>query len=195
MALTQPELPDIAAVTADARSYGFHCTLKAPMRLATSYAALLDDVRGLAGALHPFELPRLAVAELSGFLALRETEPSPALQALADACVAWLDGHREPPDAAELERRRGAGLPPDADALLLRWGYPGVFGRWRFHMTLTRRLSDEERPFWRAEAERHFGPVLEMRRRVESLCLFTQAEPGAPFLLAERVPIGMTMAF
>ena len=47
------------------------------------------------------------------------------------------------PDTAELARRRGKGLPPDADQLLLRWGYPGVFGRWRFHMTLTRRLDDQ----------------------------------------------------
>jgi hypothetical protein len=160
------------------------------MRLASSYAAFRGDVTALARSLRPFDLPALAVAELSGFLALREAEPSPALQALADACVAWPDRHRRPPDLAELARRRANGLPPDADALLLRWGYPGVFARWRFHMTLTRRLSPEHHAVWRPAAERHFADALARPRQVDALCVFTQAGPGAPFLLAERLPFG-----
>jgi hypothetical protein len=188
--LAQPALDGIAEVTAAARSYGFHCTLKPPLRLATSYADLRDDVLSLARSLRPFDLPPLAVADLSGFLALRETAPSPELQALADACVAWLDRHRQPPDAAELQRRRGRGLAPDADALLLRWGYPGVFGRWQFHMTLTRRLLATEQPFWREAIERHFESALPISRGVRSLCLFSQATPAAPFVLAERFPLG-----
>ena len=187
VAVPQPGLDGIAEVTADARGYGFHCTLKPPMRLATSYGAFRDEVSAMVQSLRPFELPRLAVADLSGFLAVRETAPCPELQALADACVAWPDRHRLPPDTAELARRRGKGLAPDADQLLLRWGYPGVFGRWRFHMTLTRRLTDQAE--WRAAAEAHFADALAHQRRVESICLFTQAGSGAPFLLAERVKL------
>ncbi len=183
----QPAHEGIAAVTSEARVYGFHCTLKPPMRLATSYGAFRDDVSAMVQSLRPFALPALAVADLSGFLAVRETAPSPELQALADACVAWPDRHRAPPDTAELARRRGKGLAPDADQLLLRWGYPGVFGRWRFHMTLTRRLSDQTT--WRGAAERHFAGALSQARRVTSICLFTQAGPGAPFLLAERIAL------
>ena len=187
VAVPQPALDGIAEVTADARGYGFHCTLKPPMRLATSYGAFRDDVAAMVQSLRPFDLPALAVADLSGFLALRETTPCPELQALADACVAWPDRHRTPPDTAELARRRGTGLPPDADQLLLRWGYPGVFGRWRFHMTLTRRLTGQAA--WREAAEAHFAEALARRRRVQSICLFTQTGPAAPFLLAERVPL------
>ncbi len=190
VAIAQPGLNGIEELTADARSYGFHCTLKPPMRLATSYNDLRDEMASLAQSLRPFELPQLAVANLSGFLALRETTPSPALQALADACVAWPDRHRLPPDTAELQRRRGAGLSPEADSLLLRWGYPGVFARWRFHMTLTRRLLPEQHGIWRPEAERHFAAALGQIRLVSALCLFTQARAGTPFLLAERVPFG-----
>ena len=190
VAVQQPDIPGISTLTADARGYGLHCTLKPPMRLSTSYADFRDDVGALAQSLRPFDLPALAVAELSGFLALRETAPSPALQALADLCVAWPDRHRQPPEPDELRRRRGGGLSPDADALLLRWGYPGVFGRWRFHITLTGRLSDPEREFWRPQAERHFQHSLSRPRRVGSLCLFAQAGPGAPFLLAERIAFG-----
>lgn len=160
------------------------------MRLRTAYAEFRADVGALARSLRPFQMPPLVVSELSGFLAVRETAPSPELQAFADACVAWLDRHRTEPDCAELERRRRHGLSGDAEALLLRWGYPGVFGRWRFHMTLTRRLTAEEHALFRPEAERHFGPALIRPRRVEALCLFTQTGPGAPFLLAERVRFG-----
>ena len=72
---------------------------------------------------------------------LRETEPSAALQALADACVEQLDRFRAPPSDAELARRRRASLTPRQDAMLVRWGYPYVFDTWFFHMTLTRRLT------------------------------------------------------
>ncbi len=157
------------------------------MRLATSYGAFRDEVGAMAQSIRPFEMPGLAVADLSGFLAIRETASCPALQALADACVAWPDRHRAPPDTAELARRRGKGLPADADQLLLRWGYPGVFGRWRFHMTLTRRLESQDG--WRDAAEAHFAAALAPTRHVSSICLFTQAGPGVPFLLAERVAL------
>ena len=187
VAVPQPPLDGIADLTADARGYGFHCTLKPPMRLATSYGAFRDDVSAMVQSLRAFDMPPLAVADLSGFLAVRETSPSPELQALADACVAWPDRHRAPPDTAELARRRGKGLPPDADQLLLRWGYPGVFGRWRFHMTLTRRLQSQME--WRRAADAHFAAALAQARRVESICIFTQAAAGAPFLLAERVEL------
>ena len=159
VAVPQPGLDGIAEVTADARGYGFHCTLKPPMRLATSYGAFRDDVGDGAvdAAVRPAEV---GGGGLSGFLAVRETAPCPELQALADACVAWPDRHRALPDTAELARRRGKGLPPDADQLLLRWGYPGVFGRWRFHMTLTRRLDRQAtfRATRRVESDTQAGP-------------------------------------
>ena len=190
MTLPQPSLPAIEEVTAEARGYGFHCTLKPPMQLASSYAEFREDVAALARSVRPFPMPPLAVADLSGFLAVRETTPSPPLQALADACVAWVDRHRLPPDGAELARRRQNGLSPEADALLRRWGYPGVFGRWRFHMTLSRRLSPEEHGLYRPEAEAYLAGALPCAREVVSLAIFTQAGPGEPFLLAERVPLG-----
>lgn len=187
--LAQPDLPDIRAVTADARLYGFHCTLKPPMRLQTNYGAFLDDAAALARGLAPFAMPRLHVADLSGFLAVREAEPCPALRALADACVAGVDRHRAPPDEAELARRRQGGLSAAREANLLRWGYPGVFEEWRFHMTLTRRLTDAERVVFLPAATAHLAGALPHPRRVQDICVFTQGQPGAPFTIAERLPM------
>jgi len=188
---TQPAIPAIAEVTAEPRLYAFHATLKPPMRLAEGrqWFDVLQAARDLAGRIAPFTLPRLSVQDLHGFLALRETEPSPPLQALADACVEHLDHLRQPPDEAELTRRRKASLTPEQDAMLVRWGYPYVFGTWFFHMTLTCRLSAEERAVYRPAAEAWFADVLAGPRMVRDIALFVQAEPGAPFDLAERVEL------
>jgi hypothetical protein len=169
--------------------YGFHATLKPPMRLATAYDAFLADATALAAGLAPFDLPPLAVADLSGFLALRETRPCPELHALADACVAGLDAHRAPANETELARRRRNGLPPAQEAMLTRWGYPHVMETWFFHMTLTQRLSGAERDAIRPLAEAHFAAALRAPRQVDAFCIFTQATPGAPFLIAERLAL------
>ena len=187
---TLPCPPDRTALVGDPCRYGFHATLKPPMRLAHPWHALMEDAAALARRLAPFALPPLAVVALAGFLALRETEACPALQALADACVTELDAHRVPPDADEIARRRRASLTPLQDRMLLDWGYPYVLGTWRFHMTLTRRLTPEERPVWLPAAQRLFAGAVALERRVDSICLFTQPEAGAAFLLAERLDLG-----
>ncbi len=188
---TQPPVAAIAELTAEPRVYGFHATLKPPLRLAdgTDWAGLRGAARTLAAGVAPFDLPPLAVADVHGFLALRETAPCPALQALADLCVAALDPFRAPPNGDELARRRRASLSPAAEAMLLRWGYPYVFGTWFFHLTLTRRLSPEERATIAPRAAAWFAPALARPRQVRAICLFTQAAAGAPFLLAERLPL------
>ena len=123
----QPDLPDMAGITAEARGYGFHATLKPPMRLrdGVGWGDMLAVAAGIAASVPAFEMPPLKVADLHGFLALREAVPSPELQAFADACVAGADGLRAPASAAELARRRKSGALPGAqEANLVRWGYP-----------------------------------------------------------------------
>ncbi|WP_426957233.1 DUF1045 domain-containing protein [Muricoccus radiodurans] len=190
--LRQPELPgvDMEELTREARGYGLHGTLKPPFRLAQGYQALREDAARLAARTAPFDLPPLAVTPHHGFLALRETAPCPALQAFADACVEAVDHHRIPPDEAEIARRRPERMNEAERANLHRWGYPYVFAQWWFHVTLTRRLSDEEAALVRPAVESWLGTVAMQPRRITELCLFTQAGPGAPFLIGERLPLG-----
>jgi putative phosphonate metabolism protein len=187
--MPQPALHGIAEITAEPRIYGFHATLKPPLRLVGDWAEFMTAVRATAAAIAPFDLPPLAVTDLRGFLALRETSPCSALQALADACVVELDPFRVPPSNDELVRRRNARLSPEQDAMLVRWGYPYVLGTWFFHMTLTRRLSDIEKFAVLPAAKAWFAPALAIPRRVEDICVFTQTTPGAAFTLAERTKL------
>ncbi len=189
--VSHPDIANIAEVTAEPRLYGFHATLKPPMRLAGGGG--WDDVVAaatmLAGRIAPFDLPGLSVQDVFGFLALRETAASPPLQALADACVEHLDAFRAPPSETELARRRRANLTPRQDEMLIRWGYPYVFDTWFFHMTLTRRLSDAEKRVFMPAAELHLARAIATPRRVEDICLFVQPAPGAPFVIRERLPL------
>jgi putative phosphonate metabolism protein len=187
----QPELADLSEVTTEPRVYGFHATLKPPMRLAKgrTWSDLVTATKAMAEDVAPFELPLLAVMDLRGFLALRETAPCPELQALADTCVEKLDSFRAAPSEAEVARRRKASLTPEQDAMLQRWGYPYVFGTWFFHMTLTRRLTETEKAVFLPAAKAHFAAAIAVPRRVTDLCLFIQRAPGQRFTIAERLPL------
>ena len=61
----QPALPGIAEITEDARQYGFHATLKPPLRLPPGrrWDDLLEAATTLARSLKPFDLPPLADQE------------------------------------------------------------------------------------------------------------------------------------
>jgi hypothetical protein len=189
--IPQPVLPglDIAEFTADARGYGLHATLKPPFRLSTDWHAFRADAMALAARTKPFAMPGLVLAEHHGFLALIESERSTALQALCDACVEALDAHRAAPTEAEIARRRPERMTERQRAHLHRWGYHYVFEEWWFHVTLSRRLSPEERAVVQPALEAHLGEAPALPRRVTELCLFTQQAPAEPFLLAERLPL------
>jgi len=190
-ALAQPVLDglDIAALTADPRGYGLHATLKPPFRLAGDYGSLLVEAKAFAAATAPFDLPPLAVHDLDGFLALRETARCPALHAFADACVAAFDAYRAPLTEAEIARRRPDRLSAAQRENLMRWGYPYVFGDWRFHVTLTRRLSPDEKTAVLPAVTRFLGDAPGRARRVAALSVFIQPAPGAPFTIATRLPL------
>jgi putative phosphonate metabolism protein len=189
--MPQPDIANIAEITAEPRLYGFHATLKPPMRLVSGcrWHDVIAATAELAGRIAPFDLPPLSVQDLFGFLALRETAPNAPLQALADACVEQLDRFRAPPSETELARRRRGNLTPRQHEMLVQWGYPYVFDTWFFHMTLTRRLSADEKQILLPAAEAWFARAIAMPRKVGDICLSVQSSPGAAFIIRERLTL------
>lgn len=179
----------LGEITGSAAHYGFHATLKPPFRLAAGCeeAALVAAVSRLAGERAPFAAPPLTLAPIDGWRALVLSAPCPQTQALCDEMVAALDAFRAAPDEAEIARRLAAGLSARQQALLQRWGYPYVFDEFRFHMTLTARLGDEEGTLidaaLRPLAARHCREPLS----VDAVSLFRQLG-GEPFRLVQRFP-------
>ncbi len=103
--------------------------------------------------------------------------------ALAARVVSALDHHRAPPDAAELARRRAAGLSVAQEQNLARWGYPYVMDTFRFHFTLTDRLPEGESDAVRAALASHLGPLLSSPVPLADLCLFAEDRGGMFHLL------------
>ncbi len=177
--------PEAAAATSEPRRYGFHATLKPPMRLRGTFDAFLADAERLALRLTRFEMPRLRVADDFGFLALL-AEFSVPLDEMAAACVTELDAHRVAEDEA-LRAKRAVGRTESQLRNLERWGYPYVLEDWRFHMTLSN--TGAARALLEP-AQRHFEKALAEQRYFESLAIYTEPAPGENFRLAKRLKLG-----
>ena len=180
-------------ITSAPRRYGFHATLKAPFRLADGCApdALCDALASFAAARTRPAAPPLALRRLSGFLALMPSAEAPEVAALAQACVEAFEPYRAPLTAAELARRRAAGLTPRQDAHLVRWGYPYVAEDFRFHMTLSERLSGDDLARVEAALAPAVAPLCEDPLEIDALALFRLESAEHAFALVERCPLAV----
>ncbi len=187
-ALAQPavngfEPAAFAQLTAEPRRYGFHATLRAPMRLNGSVPEFIAVVDALAARLRAVPLGLLVPVYMDGFMAVVPATRNPAVSALAEQCVQALQPLRQPLTEAERARRRPETLDARGLELLDRYGYPGVLERFRFHMTLSgpvdtatagRLVAALAAPVSRLNGQ---APAV-----LDRLCVFHEAEPGAPFL-------------
>lgn len=197
-ALGQPVLEEVSrqrlvALTREPRRYGFHATLKPPFALSEgrSEEELRDAFLAFCEHMPAMTLPGLKVTRLGSFLALTLSAPSDALDVLAASCVETFDAFRAPPTAAERERRLAAGLGPRQAQLFEKWGYPYVFEEFRFHMTLSGRLDDEqEAQSLMRDATRYFASLTERPLKLSTIALFFEREPGAPFTVLDLRPLG-----
>ena len=175
------------AWTAEPRKYGFHATLKPPFALAAGAdeAALVAAMRAFAAAQAPFDAGPLRVAAIGAFVALKTAAPAPGLSRLADSCVEAFDQFRAPASAAERARRLQSPLTPSQIENLDRWGYPYVFADFRFHMTLSGPLHEEDRALFSAAMRDLYEPYARPLI-VDGIALFRQTEASSPFAILER---------
>ena len=180
-----------AEITATPRRYGLHATLKPPFHLADGCTE--DGLRAacarLAAGCAPVTLPGLALTALGRFLALTVPGDQGPVRALAAACVRGIDDFRAPASDEELARRRMAGLSAEEDANLLRWGYPYVMERFRFHVTLTGRLSRAEEAEVAALLQDWLMPVMPATLRIDDIALVGEDDEGHLHLV-ERFALG-----
>ncbi len=185
------DAPEREALARAPRQYGFHATLKAPMALAPGRNAdsLLAAAEKFAAQIAPVPDVSLKLSTLGNFLALTPVHPSPALTALASACVMAFDEFREPLQPADRARRKPESLTRRQRDYLDRWGYPYVLEEFRFHMTLSgaaspdilARLQDELAT--RLEPAR-FNPVA-----VDAIAVAVQPTRNGPFRVLEYFPL------
>lgn len=196
-ALPQPPIEGLpparlAAITADARRYGFHATIKAPFRLAEGRTAdeLAGSVAEIARAIPAFDAPPAAPASHYGYVTVLLTEASAEMAALEQRVVMGLEAFRAPLSEAERAKRLAAPLTERQRAALDRFGYPYVGEDFTFHMTLSARLAGEEHDTVLAAAEARFADIARRPLAVRSLALYVEPRPGAELVLTRRFPLG-----
>ena len=175
----QIHMPGLHDITMTPRKYGFHGTLKPPFRLKEGRT--VEDLKvaaaEMAARLVAAHCDGLELSQIGRFLALTPYGDLGQLQRVAEACVRELDDFRAPARAAEIERRRAAGLSERQDALLARWGYPYVFEEFRFHLTLSGKLDEASNGDW-FERVKSVLPELPVPFVVDQIALCGEREDG-----------------
>lgn len=176
--------------TAVPRRYGFHATLRAPLHLAEGRTAreLEESLVDFAAGQRPFGIT-LTLGTFGHVLAMVLAEPSPAMDALAEACVKHFELFRAPLTPSDRERRHPDQLTAAQIATLDEWGYPFVLDQFQFHMTLTSDLEPKDRA--------RLEPVLlellatvPLTASIDSVVLCRQEGPTDRFVLQRRFTFG-----
>ncbi|GLQ55657.1 DUF1045 domain-containing protein [Devosia nitrariae] len=176
---------DRAFLTAPVRRFGFHGTLRAPFQLVEGFS-----IEALARALARFTrqrpsllIPRTDIRLLDSFFCLLPDAPSPEVNALAAEVVMSFDHFRAPMSEGELERRYPLRLTDRQHANLLAWGHPFVLDDYRFHMSLTGPVPQNEQTYVLTVLKRYFGTLTSAPLLIDQLALFYEPEPNAPMCI------------
>ncbi|GLQ55938.1 DUF1045 domain-containing protein [Devosia nitrariae] len=170
--------------TGSPNRYGFHATLRAPMRLReeADQEDLTEKVATFAQVKSPLDMGPMEIRSIDGFLAIVPAVQEERLTRFAQECVEALEELRAPLSERDRARRTANGkLSARQHELLDRYGYPYVAEEFRFHMTLTDRLDPQAAPEIRTAAETWFAPVLEEKMVLDSISIFVEPEPGHAF--------------
>ncbi|WP_322045996.1 DUF1045 domain-containing protein [Paraburkholderia sp. J67] len=179
----------LASLTVAPSRYGWHGTLVPPFRLADGVTpqAFVAATQAWAARRSRFEIAAEA-ATLGRFVAVRAATESGAqsIQDLAADALRTLGSLRAAQTRAELAKRLDAPLTPRQRDYVETWGYPYVFDEFRFHMTLSDSLDDAPTRAalthaWNTQM-RDAGPL-----PVNGAAIYVEPQPGAPFVLWQRV--------
>ncbi|WP_332302166.1 DUF1045 domain-containing protein [Rhizobium sp. GR12] len=181
-----------AEMTEEPRRYGFHATLKAPFELAEKYseADLVAAVEQFAAGQSAFDIPRIVVGALGPFFALVPDRTYQPLQDFAAEIVDYFDRFRAPLSETDIARRRPQNLTESQRQNLSLWGYPHVMDDFRFHMTLTGRIDENDAPAIRDVLSARFSEFVDRPLTISGLALFIEKTRGEPFTVHRWHPLG-----
>ncbi len=178
------------SLTQSPAHYGFHATLKAPFELrpGITVEGLAQELQQLVKTLSPIPLNGLAPRHLSGFAALTLTAQPASLRDLAQQIVETFEPYRQPLSDEDIQRRTRQGLTPRQVKLLKQFGYPYVDDEFRFHMTLTGPLSDQDQDYveWLKTLYRQFVTDTPW---LDQITIYSQPDRQSPFVKLLACPL------
>ena len=150
----------------------------------------MQALRVFAARTEAITVPDMMLGNIDGFFALITGAPNHALNAFAASVVTEFEPYRAPLTEADIARRNPDRLAPAHLDNLHKWGYPYVFDDFTFHMTLTNRIPETDRDAVASSLELAIAPALSNPFAIDTIALFTQAAPEAPFLVHTHLKLG-----
>ena len=180
-------------ITDRPRKYGFHATVKPPFSLASNSTQgdLQDAFQTFCATVSPATGGTLKISRLGRFLAMTQDVQSNDVTELAASTVSHFDKFRAPLSDQDMEKRRQRRLTPQQDALMLRWGYPYVMQEFKFHMTLTGPLQNDEIDAIEYDANTRFREFLGQPLKIASLALLGEDSDSGRFHVVDKLSLGM----
>ena len=180
-------------ITDRPRKYGFHATVKPPFSLASNSTQgdLQDAFQTFCATVSPATGGTLKISRLGRFLAMTQDVQSNEVTELAASTVSHFDKFRAPLSEHDIAKRRQRRLTPEQDALMLRWGYPYVMQEFKFHMTLTGPLQNDEIDTIKHDANTRFQEFLGQPLKIASLALLGEDSDSGRFHVVDKLSLGM----
>lgn len=180
-------------ITDRPRKYGFHATVKPPFSLASNstLGELQNAFHAFCATVSPATGGTLKISRLGRFLAMTQDVQSNEVTELAASTVSHFDKFRAPQSDQDIEKRRQRRLTPEQDALMLRWGYPYVMQEFKFHMTLTGPLQNDEIETIKRDANTRFQEFLGQPLKIASLALLGEASDSGRFHVINKLSLQM----
>ncbi|NND92791.1 MAG: DUF1045 domain-containing protein, partial [Granulosicoccus sp.] len=143
---TFPDRQRWLTLTRSPAHYGFHATLKAPFELQEDYTvqSLAEHLQQFACRQSRIQLHSLAPRQMAGFSALTLVRQPAQLRSLAMQIVTEFEPYRRALTEADIERRMAQPLSTRQLELLRSYGYPYVDDEFRFHMTLSGPIGEQD---------------------------------------------------
>lgn len=178
------------ALTKSPAHYGFHATLKAPFEMAEGRTidALCEQLSTFASETSRVDLPDLQPRFLGCFAALTLEQQPAALSELAQSLVEGFEPFRQPLSASDMQRRKSQPLSTRQLQLLDRFGYPYVAEEFRFHMTLSGAITEQDQDYliWLQDCYQRHGvkePAL------DHVAIYSQSDRTVPFTRLHSYPL------
>ena len=180
-------------ITDRPRKYGFHATVKPPFSLVSNstQSDLQDAFHAFCASVSPATGGTLKISRLGRFLTMTQDVQSTEVTELAASTVSHFDKFRAPLSDQDIAKRRQRRLTPKQDALMLLWGYPYVMQEFKFHMTLTGPLQNDELDAIEHDANTWFREFLGQPLKIASLALLGEDSDSGRFHVVDKLSLGI----
>jgi hypothetical protein len=172
------------------KRYGVHATLKAPFRLMPGMLPedLSAELERFCARRRRIVTAPLALERFPSYLALCPSGRRAELEWLASECVVHFDRFRAPLNGGDRDRRMGE-LGPREQAHFEQFGYPYVFDRFYFHISLAGPLEPRELDSVSAALRPHLADCARADFVISELCLCGDPGDGRDFEVIGRYPM------